>query len=432
MKKILVFILIFPIYILALDNNKNTKDALEAYKEKDFQTAFIILQKNYLNHLDSIELNFVLGRSAYETGNYETALAAFERVEMLDPISIRNKLELARTYFMLKMYEDAQLGFEEVLANPNIPDNLRENIEIYFAKVKKVQQKSFTYATINLDWLYDSNVNYGTVNENYEISTGSLLGIDEESDTAIQALANITNIYDIGSKNGYAIKNRLTLFTKDYQDLNDYDIQYIGYTPSLLYKETKYLREIALDLGILRINDKQYLRTFGIIPKLEYSYSNTLKSISYFKLQKKDFAQKTHEDLDAKHFELGYTLQSILSPRSYIQGSIIGTKENKDGGERIDVDYKEYKVNLTYAKQFNTRYGAELYAEYRKRYYSDISSIFDSKRIDESRTIAGTLKAKIMKTLSTHIKGSYTRVGSNQDRFSYKKGTLTIGLNKTF
>jgi tetratricopeptide (TPR) repeat protein len=428
MKKILLFILIFPIYLLALE----TTAGISAYKNKDFQTAYTLFKKEYLNNLSNIEFNFALGRSAYETGNYETALASFERVEMLDPVSIKNKLELARTYFMLKMYEDSELAFQEVLSNPSIPENIRTNIELYFAKVKKVQQKSFTYATVNLDWVYDSNVNYGTINDNYDISTGSLLGIDEESDTAIQVHSNITNIYDIGTKNGYAIKNKLTLFSKDYKTLDNFDVHYIGYTPSLLYKETKYFGEIGLDLGLLRIANKQYLRTFGIIPKLEYSHSNTLKSITHLKLQKKDFVQEIHEDLNAQHYEVTYSLQSILSPRSYIQGSLTGTKEEKEQGDRIDVDYNEYKANVSYAKQFNSIYGIDLYAEYKKRYYKDLSSIFNSKRIDEGRIVSGTIKAKIMKTLDIHLKGSYTRVGSNQDRFSYQKSTLTIGLNKTF
>ena len=432
MKKNLIFILIFPVYILALDNIKNTDNGMSAYKNNDFQTAYVLLKKEYLNNLSDIKLNFALGRSAYETGNYETALAAFERVEMLDPSSIRNKLELARTYFMLKMYEDSELAFQEVLDNPSIPANLRTNIELYFSKVKKVQQKSFTYATVNLDWVYDSNVNYGTLDDNYSIDTGSLSGIDEESDTAIQAFTNIINVYDIGNKNGYAIKNKLTLFSKDYKKLNDYDVQYIGYTPSLLYKETKYLAELGLDLAMLRIANKQYLRTFSLIPKIEYSHSNTLKSISSLKVQKKDFKQDIHQDLNAKHYEGAYALQKILSPRSYVQGNIIGIKETKEQGERVDVDYNEYKININYAKQFNPIYGTELYAEYRKRYYQDYSSIFASQRTDEGRTIAGTIKANIMKDLNVHIKGSYSRVDSNQDRFSYEKRTLTIGLNKTF
>jgi len=432
MKKVLIFILLLPIYVLALDTKPTFTEGMNAYKIKDFKKAYPILFNVYLNNLANIKFNFALGRSAYETGHYETALAAFERVEMLDPASIRNKLEMARTYFMLKMYEDSELAFQEVLSNPSIPDNLRTNIELYFSKVKKVQQKSFTYATANLDWVYDSNVNYGSMDSRYNINTGSLPGIPEESDSAFQIFTNIVNIYDIGSKNGFALKNKVTLFSKDYQSLDAYDVQYIGYTPSIIYKETKFLREFALDFGLLRIGNKEYLRTLGFIPSLEYGHTNTIKSISYFKFQKKNFAEKTNNDLNAKHYELGYSLQKILSPRSYIQGTITGIQERKEQGSRIDVDYDEYKASVVYAKQFTTRYGTELFAEYKRRNYKDNSTIFGSTRTDNGATVAATIKANIIKTLSTHLKSTYNRLESNQDRFSYQKYTLTIGFNKTF
>jgi tetratricopeptide (TPR) repeat protein len=143
------------------DLNLQYSKALQAYKAKNFGTSYEIFSKLYLSRLSDAKLNFYFGRSAYETGHYEVALAAFERVEMLDPGNLRNRLEMARIYYMLKMYEDAELAFKEVLANPNIPQNVRTNIELYLSRATKAQKKSFTYATVNLDFLYDSNVNYG-------------------------------------------------------------------------------------------------------------------------------------------------------------------------------------------------------------------------------------------------------------------------------
>ncbi|CAI6146612.1 MAG: hypothetical protein SPLUMA1_SPLUMAMAG1_00328 [uncultured Sulfurimonas sp.] len=65
----------------------------------------------YFSKLSDAKLNFYLGGSAYETGHYEMALATFERVEILDSGNLRNKLEMARTFFMLKMYEDSESTF---------------------------------------------------------------------------------------------------------------------------------------------------------------------------------------------------------------------------------------------------------------------------------------------------------------------------------
>ncbi|NPA59926.1 MAG: hypothetical protein GXO30_05620, partial [Epsilonproteobacteria bacterium] len=152
MKKVLLLCICLATFVLASQQNVTLKsqytEAYKAYKAKNFSVSYDIFSKLYLTELSDAKLNFYLGRSAYETGHYSIALAAFERVEMLDGGNLRNKLEKARTYFMLKMYEDAENSFEEVLKNPNIPQNVRTNIEMYLSKVKGVQKKSFTYASI--------------------------------------------------------------------------------------------------------------------------------------------------------------------------------------------------------------------------------------------------------------------------------------------
>ena len=123
MKTFFLFLLL-PMFLFANTANidSNYKEALTAYKANDFRTSYTLLKKIYLN-----------------------------------------KLEMARTYFMLKMYEDSQNLYSDVLSNPNIPSNIRRNIELSLSRVSKVQKKSFTYATIKAEILYDSNINYGNI-----------------------------------------------------------------------------------------------------------------------------------------------------------------------------------------------------------------------------------------------------------------------------
>ena len=436
MKKVLLLMVFLSVYLVGneLKNSVQAQyiEALKYYKEKNFEESYRIFSKLYLSKLSDAKLNFYLGRSAYETGHYEIALASFERVEMLDKSNIRNKLEMARTYFMLKMYEESELHFQEVLNYPNIPQNVRTNIELYLSKVKKVQKKSFTYASVDLDLLYDSNVNYGSLDSTYNINTGTLPSEPERSDIAWQLYGDIVNIYDIGEKNGFAIKNRVNGMIKDYKDENNYNVKYITYMPSILYTQNKMLTEVALGIDSLTLGSHEYLRTFSVMPRFEYKHSTTMRSIVYFKYQNKRFRREEEKDLDANHYELAYGLQKILTPRSYLQGNFIALQERKKGGMRIDVDYEEYKASLNYAKQFTSIIGTEFVGEYRRRNYDDFSTLFGSTRKDNAGIIAATLNAKIWDSFRVHLKGMYNRVHSNQERFSYKKYTLSLGINKTF
>ena len=309
MRSIFIFLSFVTFWSFAQANedanlNSQYEKAVKSYKANDFSASYELLSKLYLTNLSDANLNFYLGRSAYETGHYEVALAAFERVETLDDGNLRNKLEMARTYFMLKMYEDSEMAFRAVLQNPNIPQNVRTNIELYLSKVTKVQQKSFTYATVNMDWIHDSNVNYGSLDNDYNINVGGgILPVHSEdiSDNAIQAYGDVTNVYDVGEKNGFAIKNKFIGLIKDYNNEDDYDIQYLSYTPSLIYGEAKHLIELAASMDNLHIAKQNYLNSFYVMPRYEFAHTTTLRSITYFKYQEKDFKRATEHDLDAKH-----------------------------------------------------------------------------------------------------------------------------------
>jgi len=429
MKNIIILLSLLLLRTVIFANDEY-ESAIDSYKQKDFTVSYEKLSKLYLTNLSDANLNFYLGRSAYETGHYEMALAAFERVEMLDEGNLRNRLEMARTYFMLKMYEDSELAFEEVLVNPNMPQNLRRNIELYLAKVKGVQQKSFTYATVNIDWIYDSNVNYGQLHDDIG---GGFHAKPEVSDSALQVYGDITNIYDIGEKNGFFIKNRFIGLIKDYRDEDTYDLGYIAYSPSLLYIYTKHTTELVFNIDGLSIGKKDYLRTYSVKPRYEYAHTSTLRSMVHFKFLEKDFQQTSEYNLDARHYELGYSLQKILSPRSYAQLGLIGLAERKEHGTRTDVDYDEYRLNINYANQFTSIVGLEAFGEYRRRNYKEYAQVvYNSKRINDGATAALNLNFKILQTLRFHLKGMYTIVESNQDQFSYHKHTITLGINKTF
>ena len=435
-KKVLIIIgvFLFTVNLSASDSadlDESYEAAMKSYKSKDFKATYKILSKLYLQNLSDANLNFYLGRAAYETGHYEVALAAFERVEILDSGNLRNRLEMARTYFMLKMYEDSQNAFKYVLENPNIPNSVRTNIELSLSRVLKVQQKSFTYARVMADILYDSNINYGSLDD-YQYGGGTLGKVDAVSDTALQVYANITNIYDTGDKGGIGVKNSLSFYLKDYMSENDYNVGYLSYAPSLLYKDINYMAEFVLGVDIMTLGGEKYLYTMSLMPRVQYKHTPTLSSILFFKYQDKNFFEDAQEDLDASRYEISYGLQDILTPRSYLQGNIALINETKVRGANLNVDFNEFKVDVNYANQFTSKYGFDFYAQLRLRKYSDYSSGFGSTREEVGGRSNAGFTMNIIPTLQATLRASYEYVNSNQDRYTFHKYTATAGIVKTF
>jgi hypothetical protein len=435
MNKLLFSMLFLPLYLFSAELNisKSYDEGLKYYKTNNFKKSYAVFYDIYLQKLDDTTFNFYFGRSAYETGHYAMALAAFERVEIQDGSNLRNRLEMARTYYMLKMYEDAEIAFKDVLANPNIPDNIRKNIELSLSRVSKVQEKSFTYITTFMNVLYDSNVNFGSLGD-YQYGGSTLSKINTHDDGAVEAFASVNNIYDIGDKNGFALKNGISIFAKEYFTEDDYNTLYLSYMPSLLYKETKFTSELALGVDLLTLGRENYLNTFSIAPSLQYNHTISFRSLFYMKYQYKRFMQDYQKGLNANHYELAYGVQDILTPRSFIQSNFYFINESKDTNKdsSIYVDFNEYKLNLSYANQFTSRYSIDLYGQIRARDYKEYSEGFDSKREDIGGLVNANFTFIIIPTLTANLKTSYEYVNSNQDRFSYEKYIISAGISKTF
>lgn len=432
---IIFLILIFYLFSAEASEKLSVDDSyvkgMNYYKDKDFKGSYELFSKIYLEKLSDVKFNFYFGRSAYETGHYENAIAAFERVQLLDADNLRNRLEMGRTYFMLKMYEDSENAFRDVLDSQSIPPNVRTNLELALSRVSKVQQKSFTYATMMLDVLYDSNINYGSLGD-YYYGGGKLAKIDEISDTALQGYAKLVNIYDIGDKNGFSVKNTISAYIKDYTAYDDYDLMFFAYTPSLLYQETHFTAELLFGLDTLTLGKERYISSTYLKLKFEFNHSSTTRSLFYAKYQIKKFEQEKQHDLDASRYELAYGLQNVLSPRSFIQGNIIGIAERKKRGDDIYVDFDAIKVNVKYTNQYTIDYSLDLFAQLRGRGYKDYSLGFDSLREEIGGFISADFTVKLMNQLNLKLSTSIEYVDSNQERFSYQKYTASAGLIKTF
>jgi hypothetical protein len=435
---LIIAILSFTTLVQASTSKEKYIQGFKACESKDYATSYDLLSSIYLSHLSDKKLNFYLGYSAFKIGYYEIALASFERVSMIDPSDIRNQLEMARTYFMLKMFENSERLFRSVLTNPKLPKNVRKTVERYIIKMTKSKPKSTIYLTINFNWVYDSNINYASSKETYFYAPGKVnLGTPKKiSDYATEFSAGIGNIYTNGK---YAIKTNIMTYRKEYDSEESYNVSYKSHALSFLYRNTRHSTELTLSYDILKLSLKEYLNTYSVGPKYEYLHTPTLKSIAYFKYQSKFFQQAAQKNLNANRYVLSYGLQKILSRRSLIQVNLIGAQE-KDSADLKDksklpiyVRYSEGKLNMIYMNQFSSRYDMQFFAEAYKRKYEDKSVIFRNQvREDNSKSASITLNANLAFGIRANIKATYTQVDSNQEIFQYDKHTLAFGMNKLF
>ncbi|MDA8136157.1 MAG: tetratricopeptide repeat protein, partial [Desulfobacteraceae bacterium] len=128
-------------------------DGVALFNAGDFQASYDHLLKAFEHEPENLDLNFYLGRAAFETGQYEMAIMAFERILISSPRENRVKLEMARAFQKLGANNTAIQYCLEVLAS-NPPEAVKNNIQSFLAHIKKTEQTHFLNGQLSagIDW----------------------------------------------------------------------------------------------------------------------------------------------------------------------------------------------------------------------------------------------------------------------------------------
>lgn len=109
------------------------------------------------------KFDFQYGMAAVESGHYDQALFAFERLVLGFPNQTRYRLELARTHFYLRNLVRAEVEFNNVLKQ-NPPEPVKKNVMIFMDRISDLKRsvESKFMLVLDVGGGYDSNINSAT------------------------------------------------------------------------------------------------------------------------------------------------------------------------------------------------------------------------------------------------------------------------------
>lgn len=208
-------------------------DALKVLiNRQQYEQAFVLASRMLEENEGLPDFDFLYGMAAVESGQYDQALFAFERLVLSFPNQPRYRLELARSHFYLKNLVRAEEEFNNVLKqNPPIP--VKRNVQKFLdqiAKEKQTIQPKFLFA-LDIGGGYDSNINSAT-NEDFipvEESSDLLLQIGNNQITSQEtassywsALAHFLYIAPLTKTSSF--DGRLITSTKSHSETPIYDL----------------------------------------------------------------------------------------------------------------------------------------------------------------------------------------------------------------
>lgn len=127
----------FPVRAaLAQHQAYNVPAAVPAAEVPALETQRRQLFQKILDDPSDLEAGFAYAVLSTRVGDYEAAIATYERMLILRPGTPRLQLELAALYFRLGAYPRARQLFDRVLALPETPDTVRRRIAGYMAVIE--------------------------------------------------------------------------------------------------------------------------------------------------------------------------------------------------------------------------------------------------------------------------------------------------------
>lgn len=165
------------------------EDAEALLRAGKFQEAYALLEPLEDDQAGDLKYDYLLARSALESGNPSKASFIYERILAQAPDYVGVRLEMGRAYLGLGDYARAKLEFETVLSVANLPADLRQQAQIYAKLAERYGKGSrfagFGYVEAGVG--HDSNAISATSRNPLVIAGGQTISLPvgslERSDT---------------------------------------------------------------------------------------------------------------------------------------------------------------------------------------------------------------------------------------------------------
>jgi tetratricopeptide (TPR) repeat protein len=457
MKKFLILLIITVLVTISSSRLAHSQDSFAQEKitksnskaealinKKEHKKALGFLLREYKNKSYNSQSLFLIGLAAREVGDYDTSIKFFNELLEIEPESHRVRFELSISYIKLHKFEEAQ---KELLAvkSANPPKDIAELIEGFLTGIdrnlKRTQdlaakkEPKIFYGSLSAGLMHDSNVNYGSLNN--QIQIGQLLFNTQpvEKGYAKNYTATLGYNKDLTSNTSFSGFLYGNLIDYNSSKNNNYDLMtaYFSNGINFFTQNSKlYLPFIYNSIWIdsSEFNQSGYLEMSGTSPAFSYKFNQKFYTNTVVGALQKTFRSEALTNRNSairslsNEFNFTLTKSTLLSftPSLSSEDATLKAYSNKNYGNTFSIVQgffnNKFKVNFSYSKS--------------RSKYEDNDPIFDVIRSDKIYMIRSGISYDIMPDVRLSLNNNYTKNRSNIQAFSYSKRQTSLSVSYDF
>ncbi len=405
----------------------NLNEIQKIYKEKNYDLSLSLAKEYIKSNPQDIKANLFLANSAIILKKYHEALAALDRVLILEPNNIYARMQICKIYY--KTNNKKMLKLELDYLKTQTLTNEQEK------KVKQLSQKSHQefvpkknlFIALSIGSFYDSNVNSNIGDKLFKVPA---LGTSLKGEKQERSFAHFENMYIYGNVKskleGVNIGISADVYNKAYFDSkfksSDLTFLSLNLLPSFSDNSLSFLLPIKVEHTVLNYKNllTSYMAGLEVDKMFDWGFMGVgaqFKANLYSKMQNKE-----------KDFNEGYFfIKAKKIEQNYEVGMMFDydiTQERVD--LRSDVSYDRYGFSMDYYQKIVSNIFTKVDFSVRRYEYKDFNNKFLNKREDTAFRIGLGLNYILNKNSSLSLTANYFKKKSNQALYQYDRITSNI------
>ena len=421
------YILLIVTIVMSLQASYS--DAKSAYERGEYKQA-IAEAKSSVDEYNNPELHLLWAKSAQKLGDTKAAMAAYERVVMLDEDNVEAKLALMKLY-STDNHKELSKSLYRSLQNYQLTPSQRNSLA-------QLQQGSTATVKSKGDIAigYDSNINISATGSILDDYYGTIGHTGEKATLFGRAKGSVSYIDELDENGGWYLRGDGNVFYQNNIDASFYNMFVGGIKLGIGYSGNNYTISLPVSYNYIHYLDKSLLTQVQVAPTLHFTWSNNLIGAASVKYSKRDYEDQ-YKGMSDSSYGGSLGLYYLFS-KNYLYGEF--SYEDFQATEKNLAFAFIDKTMMTGSFGINYNMSSWLVArlDYRFRYGSYVHDAkpvdpnINEKRVDKYNQIELKLSHFFAKHYEIYISERYAKNNSNYIPAQYSKNIAMFGLSVNY